>query len=236
MKTAQQGFFLGLTASLLLVCQAYAVPVVTLDASNVGIGSISVTVSGTDILIEEDWTQLGNGFLRIEGLDAGVNYTVTKRITNHTGADWTRFANELLDPSGQANDALDPQPYPGFVPTGFTTSNDFDGLSFAQGSGIPRTSVAFTGVLVDELSNARDFIDFFTGTVLGSGGTDTISFGLRDNDADNQPFLLSQRPNASSVGEVPEPSTLFLLGTGFAGLAWMARRKMTRNTASNPTV
>ena len=71
------------------------------------------------------------GSVLISGIDANVNYTIVKQITNNTGTTWTRLANELLNPAGDANDATDPQPYPAFVPAGFTTSNDFDGLSNA---------------------------------------------------------------------------------------------------------
>ena len=70
----------------------------------------------------------------ISGLDAGVSYTVVKQITNNSGITWVRLANELLDPAGDQEDIdNDPQPYPAFVPAGFSTSNDLDGLSFDQG-------------------------------------------------------------------------------------------------------
>ena len=142
---------------------------------------------------------------------------MTKIITNNTGVSWSRFANELLDPAGDGNDADDPVPQPGFVPAGFSTSNDNDGLSFAQGSGIARTSTSFTDVFSDELTDARDFIDFFNGTVA-DGGSDTVSFGLRNNISPaNEPFLLVQRPNQSSR-DLPVPGTLALVALGLLGL------------------
>ncbi|HEY0284792.1 MAG TPA: PEP-CTERM sorting domain-containing protein, partial [Vicinamibacterales bacterium] len=149
-----------------------------------------------------------------------------KQITNNSGTAWTRLANELLDPGGDAEDGNDPQPYPAFVPGGFSTSSDLDGLSFAQGSGLPRASDAFASVFEDELTDARDFLDFFTGSVP-NGGTFLVTYGLRDNAGDNQPFLLVQRPNTQSRPEatIPEPATMFLVG---GGLTALVRRRLKR--------
>lgn len=195
----------------------------SLHSSNVGIGSLTVSVVGDTITLDETWTSTGPGFVVFSDLAAGVNYTVVKNVTNNTGASWISFANELLDPSGQDDDTnRDPSPQPSFVPAGFSTSSDFDGLSFAQGSGLPRTSTVYTNVIVDEASDSRDFIDFSNG-VIASGGVGSMTFGLRDNNANNQPFLLSQRVNARSI-ETPAPAALALLGLGVALLAAARRR------------
>jgi MYXO-CTERM domain-containing protein len=209
----------------LLATTASAVPTVTLHTANAGIASINVTVTGTLIEIEEIWTTPGFGFLQISGLEVGRDYTVVKHLTNNTGVDWTRLANELLDPQGDGNDDDDPDPQPLFVPAGFSTSNDFDGLSFAQGSPIPRTSNVFLSVEADELTDARDFLDFFNGT-LANGATGMITFGLRDN-GENQPFLLAQRPNVAST-PTPEPTSVTLLGLALLGLAGIRARRRPR--------
>jgi hypothetical protein len=107
------------------------------------------------------------------------------------------------------------------VPAGFTTSNDLDGLSFAQGSAIPRTSSAFSSLFTDELIDVRDFLDFSDGTVP-AGGVFTVTYGLRENFGTQQPFLLVERPNVFSR-PIPEPFTFVLVGGGVA--AAILRRK-----------
>lgn len=224
---------LSLLAVILLTCGliiatctiASGDPILTLHSSNVGIGSLSYSFNSTTntITINETWTSAAPGFIEITGLNRGTSYTVVKNITNSSGEDFDRIANELLDPLGQSEDtSYDVLPYPAFVPAGFSTSNDNDGLSFAQGSGIPRTSDIWSSLIVDEIFHVRDFLDFYNG-VLGTGSTGYVTYGLRENNGTQQPFLLSQRPNESSVN-VPEPLTFLLVGTGLAGIGLLRKR------------
>ncbi|MFH2049451.1 MAG: PEP-CTERM sorting domain-containing protein, partial [bacterium] len=165
------------------------------------------------------WDAAGMGVIAISGLEYDVNYTFTKTIHNNTGIDWNRFAIELLDPIDNSGNDGDDIPTEAWVPAGFSHSTEADGLSFAQGSGIPRTSNAFASRDDDELAG-RDYMDFYDGLISGNGGTDVISFGLRDRQPqNNQPFLLVQRPNTVTGGEIPEPTTMILMGLGLAGVA-----------------
>ena len=118
------------------------------------------------------------------------------------------------------------------MPIGFSTSNDNDGLSFAQGSGLPRTSSVFPTVVSDELTDARDFIDFLGANVASGAPLFTLTYGLRDsNVAANEPFLLSQRVNVRSVPAVPEPGTWLMMLAGF-GIVGGAMRHRTRTSVS----
>lgn len=225
MKKVAAIFVIALALTFAAYSNANAALSISLyDPGNSGIGSFSWSQSGNTIYLDETWTANKRGFVIFEGLTLFDDYTIVKRIYNKTGTDWNLFSNELLDPAGQQNDTdYDPQPYPGFVPAGFTTSNDNDGLSFAQGSGIPKTSTSFSTVFVDELADVRDFIEFSNGLVSGGGGYEEQSFGLRNHSTDNEPFLLAQRPNEHSV--VPEPGTLMLLGSGLLSLGFFRRKK-----------
>lgn len=205
---------------------------VSLHASNAGISSMSCSYTGTDtsddlLTINETWSGTGAGVLEITMTDGTGALTerntinVLKNIENLSGTDWIRLANELLDPGV---DPLDPAPQPGFVPAGYSTSDDTDGLSFDQSGPIARVSNKFSSVVADELSNARDFLDFFDGTLADGSSDGNVAFGIDVGDIANLPFLLVQRPNVAST-DVPVPATLALFGTALAAAAGLRRVK-----------
>lgn len=215
---------------------AHAVPIGSLHANNVGISAFGFAFDGATntITLRETWSNTGPGIVQMSGLDDQVDYRVTKIITNASGVPWRSFAQELLDPVGFADE--EDAPLPPFAPAGFTSSNDQDGLSFAQGSAIPRTSTVFSSVAADELAG-RDFLDFFGGSLL-DGNVDTMTFAVRDNvgigdgicdgtSCPNQPFLLVQRPNERSDGTpVAAPTPLLLVGAGLIVLALVYGRPL----------
>ncbi len=222
MKLVKYMLLAAAAASLPTAANA-AITIVQHPGTNLGAFSFSVNLVTNVITINETWTNTNNVFLRFEGLTQGTSYTVIKRIINNSGFAWTSIANELLDPG---LDPLDPRPQPGFVPIGWSTSDDTDGLSFDQGGSIPRVSSAFPTVVVDENTDARDFIDFLGGAGVASGAPlFTVQYGLIDGGS-NQPFLLSQRVNVRSVGAIPEPGTWMMMMAGFGIVGGAMRRRM----------
>ena len=213
---------LSTVAALAVATPAAAAPVV--DVYQGTLGAFSYSVMGDTITIEETWTNANPVFLRFTGLDPAVSYIVRKNIINNTGSNFLTFANELFDPAGNLNGDLDPSPQPAFIPAGWTTSNDNDGLSFAQGFGIARTSDAFATVIADENTDARDFLDFVNGNVA-PGGSFFVTYGLTNNSAANDPFLLGQRANVRTLPGVPEPATWAMLILGFLTTGGAMRRR-----------
>jgi hypothetical protein len=230
---------LALAAAWIPASAPAAITITDLTGS---LGSFSYSVSGTNIIINETWTAAtlagGPVSLKIEGIQAFdqdgnfVRYQITKNITNNTGVSWTSLATELLDPAGDPQDVDDPFPQPAFVPVGYSTSNNTDGLSFAQGSGLLRDSDVFGTIVADELTDARDFLDYIDGTVA-NGTTFYIRHGLdglnqfSDPVQDANSFLLVQRANARSIGPaIPEPGSwlTMILGFGILGAAVRMRR------------
>ena len=193
------------------------------DAGTFSVGPGNVIDLGTVTLDGGSST-----LIAVDGLAARQDYSVQFTLEGAEGSNFTTLTAEVLDPLSDGFDAAD-GPQPSYVPAGFSTSNNTDGLSFAWNSGLERSaSFANGGVAalhVDEDTNAHDMLAFHG---VGPGSSADVTFGVRDN-LGSRGFLvrLSTDGQSGALASNPEPASLLLLATGLAGVARIVRRRET---------
>jgi|GEM_PF-3963578 hypothetical protein len=159
------------------------------------------------IAIEETWGPVTAGNVRLQITGLTGEWDIDKVVHNDTGKTWVSFGHELLNGDG-------------------SWSDDGDGLSFAQGSSLPRHASAFSSLHVDELGT-RDYLNWFGPPSVASGSFVVFEYGLRDNTGSNDPFYLIQTANVLE----PESWALMIAGLGMVGATMRRSRRMTTVTA-----
>ena len=213
---------LAAAVTCLLCAQSYGGPLnlhgmrdLSLDGSASGTGTQENPVAVNGILSDID------GILQIVGIKQFGNQTGTSHrdalwlhldLLNDTGKIWENIDFELQTNLGKA-------------------STNPDGLSFGQGYLLedrPWTSSEFSDF--NELTQDRDFINFFDGEVL-PGERANFNFIVSQNGNGNAIFLrvrpnfMSEIPPAAPP-PVPEPQSFAI--AILAGLMWIGYRRGTR--------
>lgn len=143
--------------------------------------------------------------LAVSGLTSASQHSMFNRpgfaisivSRNLTGAFWRFYDHELQETAG-------------------VSSSENDGLSFAQGLGAVRPYTSDHYTQADEVTDVRDFINFYRGAGVNPGESVQFDYFITDT-IPNQQFYIRQRPDYRTNTKptsvilqkpvVPEPST-----------------------------
>jgi hypothetical protein len=216
-------------ATLLCPPGARAEPItLALNGGTGGFAADAKTFTSAPYLLDLGTITLDGGssaLIYVDGLDARRDYEVTFQLAGLDGSQFTALTAELLDPLSDGFDTMD-STQPAYVPAGFSTSNNTDGLSFAWNSGLTRSAAFADGgvaaLRVDEDTHSHDMLAFHG---FGPNAAANVTFGVRDNLGSRGFVLRLSTDGQTTLSSTPEPASLLLLATGLAGLARFARRR-----------
>ena len=216
----------ALALAALLPVAARAEPIgVSVQSSTGGFSQTGTAYDGYRMIDLGTVTMTGagsTGLILMDGLRTWSNYNVTFSLEGI--GDATSLRVEILDPLN-GDDRLDMADQPFYVPSGWSTSNNKDGLSFAQDSSLTRSAVFAGGsanVLADEGTHRGDIL-LFSG--LQGAESARVNFGLRDSVGGRNFLIRFSFGDNAGAQATPEPASMLLLGTGLAGLAGAYRRR-----------
>ena len=144
----------------------------------------------------------GTGTFFFNNAQGGTNYQVSLDL-DLTGLEGIRL--EVLDPLGDGNDQFDPADQPGYVPAGYSTSSDRDGLSFAQNTVIAGAFTASSFPDLQRYDEPQDTLGF-SGSTVKPGESAQFSFLVTDM-SPVEKFYLFQEP-LQPVSELPLPGAV----------------------------